>query len=215
MTQSKFVQSNQDGIHPDLEWAVMRHMAHPTRRPIAEHTRIAFDKAMNWLKAQEKPLILDTGCGTGISSILLAQANPEKAVIGIDKSEVRLQKASALPENCMIVRAELQDFWMLMVQENIACERQYLLYPNPWPKAHDFMRRWQGHPVFPYILKTSTALELRTNWKIYAEEFAKAYSLATGTNGLLEEFHPDPEHPLTAFEKKYLESGHCFWRFTG
>lgn len=213
MSQARFVESNQSGIHQDLEWAVRRHMEHPSKRPIADHTRKAFDETMLWFHQQQKPLIFDTGCGTGQSSILLARQFPDHAVIGVDKSEARLQKAGEMPENCLIVRAELQDFWMLLLQEKIPCARQYLLYPNPWPKAHDFMRRWQGHPVFPFILQVGGCIELRTNWEIYAQEFAFACEIATGNKGCLESFLPDSQNPLTAFEKKYLESGQAFWRY--
>lgn len=214
MSQARVVDSNQSGIHPDLEWAVRRHMEHPGRRPVAEHTQEAFARAMHWWDRQQLPLILDTGCGTGMSSQKLSLQYPDHAVIGIDKSEIRLGKADLLPPNCLLLRAELQDFWYLLQSAGIRCARQYLLYPNPWPKAHDFMRRWQAHPVFPRILAAGGILELRTNWEIYAEEFALACQIATGSVGELSSLPCDAQNPLTAFERKYVASGQAIWRYT-
>lgn len=210
---SKEVDSNQEGVHPDLEWAVRRHLAHAYRRPVAEHTREAFSQASTWLTAQNKPLILDTGCGVGLSTIKLARLFPDCAVIGIDKSEFRLAKADENPSNALFLRADLQDFWGLAHAAGWRPVRHYILYPNPWPKARHFMRRWQSHPVFPTIVALGGIIELRTNWRTYAEEFSKACEWATGKLGSLEDFSPDPSDPLTAFERKYIASGHKFARF--
>jgi len=52
-------------------------------------------------------------------------------------------------------------------------------------------------------------IELRTNWRVYAEEFALALDIA-GVANISEAFVP--EEPLTPFERKYQASGHELWR---
>jgi len=213
---SKQVDSNQDGIHPDLEWAVRRHQEHPYLRPIAEHTRVAFAQVSAWVESRACPIILDSGCGVGASSWIIAEQYPQCSVIGIDKSEFRLEKngergVQELPANLRLVRADLIDFWILASQNHWTLERHYLLYPNPWPKARHFMRRFHAHPIFPTMLALGGAFELRTNWNVYAIEFARAFEMLKGHQGLLEPWFP--VKPWTPFERKYLASGHSLVRF--
>ena len=61
---SRQIDSPQTGPHEDIERRVRRAMAHPLRKPVAEHTREAFLQAQQWLSAQGRPLWLDSGCGS-------------------------------------------------------------------------------------------------------------------------------------------------------
>ena len=57
--------------------------------------------------ARGRPLILDSFCGTGQSTRMLAVGNPDALVVGIDKSSERLRKqAEPLPDNALLLRAE-------------------------------------------------------------------------------------------------------------
>lgn len=71
-------------------------------------------------------------------------------VIGIDRSEVRLNRTEAhrkfqgLPqgvENALLVRAELADFWRLCLENSFWPEYQFILYPNPYPLHKSFKVR--------------------------------------------------------------------------
>jgi hypothetical protein len=53
---------------------------------------------------------------------------------------------------------------------------------------------------------------MRSNWQVYAAEFAQAAELI-GLSGTLAAFTPDP--PQTLFERKYHERGQTLWRFQG
>jgi tRNA (guanine-N7-)-methyltransferase len=125
------------------------------------------------------------------------------------RPERRMSESGFRPANAVLLHCELVDFWQLAAAAGLRCERQFLLYPNPWPKAEHLMRRWHAHPVFPAILALGGAIELRTNWNVYAEEFAAALRLA-GIDPQVELFKPPS--PLTPFERKYLLSGHSLWR---
>ncbi|NVN57132.1 SAM-dependent methyltransferase [bacterium Scap17] len=209
---SRQIDSPQTGPHEDVERRVRRAMAHPLRKPVAEHTREAFLQAQQWLSAQGRPLWLDSGCGVGRSTRQLALAHPDHAVIGVDRSEDRLsRKHGELPDNALLVRADLVDFWRLALAAGWAPAHHTLLYPNPYPKARHLKMRWQGHPVFPIIMALGGQLELRTNWEIYAREFAQAIGHATGIEVTAHAFEPQGEY-LTHFERKYHESGQALWR---
>ena len=108
----------------------------------------AFDQVCSYISNCTSPIILDSGCGTGRSSLLLGELYPSHVVIGIDRSMARLSRNSkfrngnehrsfdndkslnddssninaniptvqqAAP-NVFLVRAELVDFWRLILQ---------------------------------------------------------------------------------------------------
>ncbi|WP_447927980.1 tRNA (guanine(46)-N(7))-methyltransferase TrmB [Vreelandella sp. EE27] len=209
---SRVVTSNQTGPHKDLKRRVERALAHPLQKPVAEHSRQAFETANAWYAGANAPLILDAGCGVGLSTRRLAARFPDHAVIGVDRSESRLgREHGALPANALLVRADLVDFWRLALAAGWAPARHYLLYPNPYPKAAHLKMRWHGHPVFPTALALGGRLEVRSNWQIYIEEFACGVMLATGRQARVEPVVPGEEY-LTPFEAKYAQSGQPLWR---
>lgn len=209
---SRFIATNQTGPHDDVSRRVARALAYPLRKPVAEHTRTAFAEADAWLAANRMPLILDAGCGVGLSTRRLAQHYPDCAVIGIDRSADRLSRDhGALPDNALLVRADLVDFWRLALAAGWQPLQHYLLYPNPYPKAAHLKMRWHGHPVFPAILALGGRLELRSNWRLYVEEFALAVEQASGLRAAILEHHPAGEY-LTPFERKYHLSEQALWR---
>ncbi|MBE0488364.1 MAG: SAM-dependent methyltransferase [Halomonas sp.] len=210
---SRSIVTNQPGPHEDLSRRVARALAHPLRKPVAEHTRQAFEAARTWRAARpDMPLILDAGCGVGLSTRRLAERFPDHAVIGVDRSKSRLTREHGpLPDNALLVRADLVDFWRLVLADGWRPVRHYLLYPNPYPKAAHLKMRWQGHPVLPVILALGGRLELRSNWRLYVEEFALAVAQATGRKAEVGPHEPGNAF-LTPFEQKYHVSGQPLWK---
>lgn len=211
--RSRAIDSPQAGPHDDLTRRVARALAHPLRKPFAAHTLEAFSAADAWLGGRGgAPLILDAGCGVGLSTRRLAARHPDCSVVGVDRSADRLSRDHGrLPDNALLVRADLVDLWRLALDAGWRPRRHYLLYPNPYPKAAHLKMRWQGHPVLPAILALGGRLELRSNWRIYVEEFALAVTQATGVAAAAEPYAPGPEC-LTPFEQKYHASGQALWR---
>ena len=207
------VRSTQDAAHARLREVVLRHIDAAWRRTPAASGRRRFESVAPRLA--DAPFVLDAGCGTGAGTFALARLHGDRTVLGVDKSAARLAigqrliDAGRAPANAVLLRCGLVDFWQLAVESGLRCERQYLLYPNPWPKPEHLQRRWHAHPVLPAILALGGALELRTNWRVYAEEFAAALRVAGVAVGS-QRFTPDL--PLTPFERKYAASGHVLWR---
>lgn len=195
------------------------------------------DSAENIAKQAPLTVILDSGCGTGESTIHIARRFPGIPVIGIDKSCARLDKAGNpsqtagedVPPNAFWIRAELLDFWRLALERVQAGEwtipYHAVYYPNPWPKQSEATRRFHMHPIFPTLLALGKVIELRTNWEIYAREFAEAAKIVLNENAesadttatvpantqiTCESF--DPVAPETAFERKYKEARQTLWR---
>ncbi|WP_405329658.1 tRNA (guanine(46)-N(7))-methyltransferase TrmB [Fibrobacter sp.] len=267
MPGANSVTSNQETLHKDLEEVVRKYARTTFLRPIADHTREAFAEVEEFVKkfydarnngspprcseddkrdvTAPVAVILDSGCGTGESTIHIARRFPGIPVIGIDKSCARLNKAGNpsqtagedVPSNAFWIRAELLDFWRLALdhvrsgQWTIPYHAVY--YPNPWPKQSEATRRFHMHPIFPTLLALGETIELRTNWEIYAREFAEAARIAakelngsptlrfeddergdshSGTGKTIKCESFDPENPETAFERKYKEAGQKLWR---
>lgn len=202
-------------MHEQLAGLVARHAAHPFRKPVTDYNRRAFEHSMAaWQAAGAAPLILDTGCGVGLSTLNLATQYPDHFVIGIDQSADRLARNTHWdgpePANLCFVRADLVDYWRLALDAGLRPARHYLLYPNPWPKIGHLARRWHGHAVFPALLQLGGQIECRSNWRIYVEEFAAALNQLSGLEVAAESYTTDT--PITPFERKYLASGHSLWR---
>ena len=263
MSGANSVTSNQETLHKDLEEVVRKYARTTFLRPIADHTREAFAEVETFVEkfygkngdletasgvtnairdgapganAETAPraVILDSGCGTGESTIHIARRFPGIPVIGIDKSCARLNKAGnpsqtageEVPANAFWIRAELLDFWRLALDYVKACKwtipYHAVYYPNPWPKQSEATRRFHMHPIFPTLLALGKTIELRTNWEIYAREFAEAARIVfeeraeagmttkTGMTIKCESF--DPITPETAFERKYKEARQTLWR---
>lgn len=108
-------------VHPDVSCVAVKHATQLPRflehYPISTHTEDAYAHALEFVREfhlspasstgsdetaslrqqQQRPLpvVLDSGCGTGRSSALLARAYPHLPVIGVDRSAVRLSKGGA------------------------------------------------------------------------------------------------------------------------
>lgn len=206
--------SDQLGPHPDLDARVERHRRHAFRRPPHTASVAAFERAGAWLAAQgAAPLILDIGCGTGDSSRALAHAHPDAAVVGIDKSAARLirRRRTNSPDNLLLLQANALDVLPRARAAGWRCDRVALYYPNPWPKAAQLNKRWHGSPVFADLIALGGQLELRCNWRTYADEMQlalRAFGVASEVGTLA------VATPISLFEAKYAASGHTLWRLT-
>lgn len=114
------------------------------KTPIPQHTRQAFAEFIAWRQRPDarETLFVDAGCGHGWSTVRLARQFPNCDVVGVDRSGVKLSRNAAfrhggIPRdtpNALLLRADLVHFWRLCWQHKILPHRQYLLYPNPYPK---------------------------------------------------------------------------------
>ena len=210
---SRQVSSNQFHLHPRLTAVVHRHLATAYRKPVAAHNRAAFQPLAEQLATFPRPLVLDSFCGTAHSTATLAQRHPGHLVVGIDKSAQRIGRHQAIAaDNYLLLQADCEDIWQLLVQQGVTVDYHYLLYPNPWPKAKHLRRRIHGHGSFNWLVQLGGRLELRSNWQTYVEEFGLAMHLA-GCRGRIARVAEEPA--MSLFEQKYRQSGHKLWSFCG
>jgi tRNA (guanine-N7-)-methyltransferase len=212
---SREVDSVQQAPHERLHEVVRRHLEREWREPLSDHSRVAYERVAARLRAAGGRLWFDSGCGTGESTLALAARAPDRLVVGIDKSAARLGRrlddglVGSL-RNVLFVRAELGAFWRIAAAAGLRLERHFLLYPNPWPKRTQLKRRWHAHPAFAPLLALGGVLELRSNWRVYAQEMCEGLAVA-GREARIDSVAID-EAGLSPFERKYRASGHALWR---
>ena len=196
--------STQQGPAKNLGNMVERHLRSPYLRPIPAHQYAAFALLHNFVGQDVRPIIIDSCCGTGLSTARLAEQFPQHFVIGIDKSQKRLsRKAPSTSSNFLLLRADVIDMWRLLRSSDLLITHHYLFFPNPWPKATQIKRRFYAHPVFFSMATLAPYFEMRTNWQIYAEECQIAFSLL-GRHATIE-LKNDAQY-YTLFEKKYMQT---------
>jgi tRNA (guanine-N7-)-methyltransferase len=196
--------SAQNKPHHSLTTIVIRNAKSIYQRPIPHHQKIAFNRICQFVMEAKKPIIIDSGCGTGLSTQKLAALFSDHCVIGIDKSSKRLAKArSSTVTNYLLVQGDLIDLWRLFSLEKLPIARHYLFFPNPWPKISHIKRRFHAHPVFKTMVHLAPYTEMRTNWPIYAEE----WQLALETLQEKPKLFVKADHSyMTLFEKKYIDT---------
>jgi len=204
--------SNQAGLHERLDEVVRKHAASAFQRPIAEHAVAAWQVLeQRWDRSQ--PLVLDSGCGTARSTLMLAEQHTDSLVVGVDRSVARLEKRAELPENALLLRTNLEDFWRLLAMNKVRLAAHYLFYPNPYPKAAQLRYRWHGSPVFSVMMGLAGQVTLRSNWEVYLKEFERAAAItgwryeSAGVTVL-----PHQQRPITAFEEKYQASSQALFQ---
>jgi len=202
--------------HPRLKEVVLRHLSTAWMQPIRAHTQWAFDQVHAAIQSTPHRVILDSGCGTGQSTQRLAQAHPDHWVVGVDRSAHRLAKAGCDEPNAMFVRAELSDFWRLVVSAQWPVEAHHVLYPNPYPKAVHLKKRWHGHPVWPVLLAVGERLTMRTNSCVFAKEWRLALHWSKQADIDCAVLSPDTlkDHAWSAFEHKYAMRGQPLYEVT-
>ena len=203
------VSSNQTTIHSDLRRVVTKHRQSKWQEPITPYAREASRQILSLIDMQGGPIILDSFCGTGMSTAKIAAENPRALVIGIDKSVNRLSKhVPSEAANYRLIRGSCEQIWAGLVAAGVRCSQHYMLYPNPWPKKSHLKRRIHGHPSFPLLCELSEVMEVRSNWKIYVDEFAAASEIL----GLNVNVQPlSVNDPLTLFERKYSANSEQLW----
>lgn len=222
---SKAIISNQEGIHEKLDEVVNRHLTHAFQKPYQKHTEQAFAEMDALVQAfltanPNGEIILDACCGVGQSTRILAKQNPQALVIGVDKSDHRINRNvegfdaddGFHADNYQLVRADLNDFYRLVKAACWPVSKHYILYPNPWPKSKHLQRRWHGSAVFPQMTSIGQQLILRSNWRIYLAEFQQAAKRVDLHGDIAPLPVTDSSAALTPFEAKYQASEQVCWQ---
>lgn len=168
----------------------------------------------------DKPIVLELGCGKGEYTIALAQKNPDKNFIGIDIKGARFWRGAktAIEENLQnvaFIRTQIELIDFLFAENEI--DEIWITFPDPQIKYKrtkhrltnpDFLKKYHQ------ILKENGVVNLKTD-----SEFMHGYTLGllqgegheilhSNHNVYKNHFSPiEVTETQTFYEKQYLEKG--------
>ena len=165
------------------------------------------------------PLFIEIGCGVGLSPIQFSQANPNKYLVAIERTQEKFEKferrydTHGKPENLYPVFGDAVPWITHNILEN-SVSGYLILYPNPYPKAKHKNKNFFNMPFFSYLVNTLVSggsIVLATNSKDYIEsslDSLKAYEeLAVISFKQI----PFCFNGRTHFERKYLTRKEPCW----
>ncbi len=168
----------------------------------------------------EKPIVLELGCGKGEYSVALAQANPEKNFIGIDIKGARFWRGAKTAleeglENVGFVRTQIELIDRLFADGEV--DEIWITFPDPQIKYKRTKHRLTNTEFlqkYKKILKPDGVVNLKTD-----SEFMHGYTLGllhgeghevlhANHNVYKNEYSPKEVTGIqTFYEKQYLDQG--------
>lgn len=168
----------------------------------------------------DKPIVLELGCGKGEYSVALAKAYPEKNFIGIDIKGARFWRGAktALEEglqNVAFLRSQIELIDLLFGENEV--DEIWITFPDPQIKYKRTKHRMTNSEFlqrYKKILKPQGLVNLKTD-----SEFMHGYTLGllhgeghevvqANHNVYKNEYSPKEVTGIqTFYEKQYLEQG--------
>lgn len=177
----------------------------------------------------DKPLILELGCGKGEYTLGLAQLYPNKNFIGIDKKADRLwfgaKKALALGlTNVRFMRLSIERLMEHIPKASIA--EIWLTFPDPFPRRGDAKKRLislRFQNLYYEVLTPTGVMHLKTD-NVSLFHYAREVLAQPGfvVKGCIDDIHAETElgeelNIQTTFERKHRLKGdkihYVCWQF--
>ncbi|RMB58519.1 tRNA (guanosine(46)-N7)-methyltransferase TrmB [Dokdonia sinensis] len=197
-----------------------KNVVQPTREELVDGK---FSLKGNWNRDffhNDKPIVLELGCGKGEYSVGLAQAYPEKNFIGIDIKGARFWRGAktALEEgldNVGFMRTQIELIEYAFAKAEI--DEIWITFPDPQIKYKRTKHRMTNSEFlkrYKHVLKSDGVVNLKTD-----SEFMHGYTLGllhgegheildANHNVYKNEYSPKEVVGIqTFYEKQYLEQG--------
>jgi tRNA (guanine-N7-)-methyltransferase len=182
-------------------------------------SRERFDAAAVF--GREALLTVEIGFGMGYSLAEMAAAAPERNFVGIEIHEPGVAQLCYELGTRNIPNVRILDEDALELLEarfaDAGIDTVQLYFPDPWPKARHFKRRFVNAANAALIrrkLKTGGLFHMATDWENYAEWMLEHMEAAPGFENVAGrgQYSPRPDfRPLTKFEKRGHKLGHGVW----
>ena len=195
-------------------------MIQPQREEVVEGN---FEYRGKWSSdffKNDKPLVLELGCGKGEYSVSLAEAYPEKNFIGIDIKGARFWRGAKTAleeglENVAFLRSQIELIDLLFSENEV--DEIWITFPDPQIKYKRTKHRMTNSEFlqkYKKILKQKGVVNLKTD-----SEFMHGYTLGllhgegheviqANHNVYKNEYSPKEVTGIqTFYEKQYLEQG--------
>jgi tRNA (guanine-N7-)-methyltransferase len=130
---------------------------------------------------REAPVVLEIGCGSGTSTLLMAQSEPDVDVIAVEVYRRGLSQLLCAIErenvgNVRLIRGDAVDVLEHMIAPG-SLTGVRVFFPDPWPKARHHKRRLLQGATIGLIadrLRSGGVLHVATDHAGYARQIAEA-----------------------------------------
>lgn len=166
---------------------------------------------------RQAPVVLEIGCGTGVSTLAMAAAEPHVDVVAVEVYRRGLaQLLSGIDRagltNVRLIRGDGVDVLeQMLAPASLTGVRVY--FPDPWPKARHHKRRLLQPSTVALIadrLKPGGVLHAATDHAGYAEQIAEvgdAEPLLRRVTVDADELPISTSRPVTKYEAKAQQVG--------
>jgi tRNA (guanine-N7-)-methyltransferase len=161
-------------------------------------------------------VVLEIGCGMGETTLAMAAAEPDRALLAVD---VHTPGLGAILRGCADnglanVRVARGDAVALLCDRIpvASLSEIRIFFPDPWPKLRHKKRRLI-QPDFVRLaasrLRTGGVIHCATDWPEYADQMLAVLTAESTLTNRFQGFAPKPaSRPTTRFESKGIEKGH-------
>jgi tRNA (guanine-N7-)-methyltransferase len=174
-----------------------------------------------YLFGRTAPITLEIGFGNGESLLQMAQAAPERDLLGIEVHTPGVGHLLKLMGDTGVtnIRVLNTDAVEILKQRIPAqsLDRVQLFFPDPWHKKKHHKRRIV-QPAFVDLISSRLSqggvFHMATDWQNYAEHMVDVMQTRSDFQNLAENppYSPRPDtRPLTKFENRGLRLGHGVW----
>lgn len=156
------------------------------------------------------PIEVDLGCGDGSFLVEMAEANPARDFLGIDRLLGRVRRAQR-----KITQRGLTNARVLRVETSYAVRQMlpadsvalfHLMFPDPWPKRRHWRRRVVVGDFFASIHRALAPHGLLCIATDQTDYFREIERLAGQSTQFVISSDPEPYRAPSTFEKRFSES---------
>jgi tRNA (guanine-N7-)-methyltransferase len=174
----------------------------------------------NSLFDSPQKLTVEIGFGMGDSLLEMAKRSPEQNFLGIEVHQPgvgKLLNGIAVNEltNLKLICHDAREILESGLPDH-CIDRLLLFFPDPWHKKRHKKRRLVQPEFIELLLRTlnkKAELHFATDWQAYAEHMMEVLEANPSLENVLgaQNYWPDPDRPVTKFEKRGQRLGHGVW----
>ena len=166
--------------------------------------------------ARNAPAVMEIGFGMGVTTLLIASAQPETNFIAVEVHPPGIGNLCNLLDEQVLTNVRVIDHDAVDVLTHMIAPGSlagvHIYFPDPWHKARHNKRRLIKPPLVALIASRLAAggyLHLATDWVPYAEQMLEVLSAEPLFVNTTDGYAPRPAwRPETKFELRGLKLGH-------
>ena len=174
----------------------------------------------NSLFESPQKLTVEIGFGMGDSLLEMAKRRPEQNFLGIEVHQPGVGKLlNGIAENELtnlkLICHDAREILESGLPDH-CIDRLLLFFPDPWHKKRHNKRRLVQPEFIELLLRKlnkKAELHFATDWQAYAEHMMEVLEANPSLENVLgaQNYWPDPDRPVTKFEKRGQRLGHGVW----